>query len=58
MAKRTGWNGNEADRDERRHGEPDDPRRDCPWRCMQGDPSCVCQAPSNRTGDTSMQGQE
>ncbi len=22
--------------------EPDDPRRDCPWKCYLGDPKCIC----------------
>lgn len=22
--------------------EPDDPRRDCPWKCRPGDPKCQC----------------
>jgi hypothetical protein len=22
--------------------EPEDPRRDCPWKCNTGDPSCLC----------------
>jgi len=22
--------------------EPEDPRRDCPWKCRLGDPKCLC----------------